>query len=371
MYTSGFWLLPRMMGCSGERADFRCALRASWSMRLCIWAVFRYWIVLISWDVRKPSWKCTMGTRALSVARCATSARSWQSCTHWLESMPQPVARAAITSWWSPKMESAELARDRAATCMTQGSSSPAILYMFGIMSSRPWEDVKVVGRPPTAAEPCRDPAAPASDCSCCTFRLLPNTFLTPFTDHISQISAMGDDGVMGKMKAFSDIRYATCEVAVHPSQAASCCGAFCTAGSMNLSVSVSTEENQSVSTEAKPAKASAPDMPFCLCCCRNFCSVCSWRLSASFARLSTARAWCSSASCACCFLIFASMSSTSDGSAFGFRSRRVVASMRFWPPRTSISVGRLATLDSMVEPLKSWARGRGDRARGGGAGGF
>jgi len=189
-------------------------------MSFFIWLEFKDSMVLISCEVRKPSWKCTMGTRALTVARCATRPRSWQSCTLWLESMPQPVARTAITSWWSPKMERALPATARAATWITQGRSSPAILYMFGIMSRRPCEEVNVVARPPAAAEPCRAPAAPASDWSCCTFSRPPNAVLTPLTDHTSQISAIGDEGVMGKMKAFSDILYATCAAAVHPSQA-------------------------------------------------------------------------------------------------------------------------------------------------------
>ena len=37
-------------------------------------------------------------------------------------------------------MESVWLASARAVTWNTPGSSSPAILYMFGTMSSRPWE---------------------------------------------------------------------------------------------------------------------------------------------------------------------------------------------------------------------------------------
>jgi len=47
-----------------------------------------------------------------------------------------------LTSWWSPKMESACPAIARAATWNTQGVSSPATLYMFGIIKSSPWEDV-------------------------------------------------------------------------------------------------------------------------------------------------------------------------------------------------------------------------------------
>ena len=59
--------------------------------------------------------------------------------------MAKPVARAAMTSLWSPKMESAWVASVRAATWNTVAVSSPAILNMLGIISSRPWEAVKVV----------------------------------------------------------------------------------------------------------------------------------------------------------------------------------------------------------------------------------
>ena len=59
--------------------------------------------------------------------------------------MPHPVALTPITSWWSPKIDSACVARLRAATWNTVAVSSPAILYMFGIISSRPCAEVNVV----------------------------------------------------------------------------------------------------------------------------------------------------------------------------------------------------------------------------------
>ena len=54
-------------------------------------------------------------------------------------SIAQPVVRACITSLWSPKIDSAWVATVRAATWITAGVSSPAILNMFGTISSRPW----------------------------------------------------------------------------------------------------------------------------------------------------------------------------------------------------------------------------------------
>ena len=54
------------------------------------------------------------------------------------QSIAQPVLRTAITSEWSPKMESAWVATLLAVTCITVLVSSPAILYMLGIMRSSP-----------------------------------------------------------------------------------------------------------------------------------------------------------------------------------------------------------------------------------------
>ena len=92
----------------------------------------------ISWEVRKPSKKWRKGTRQASVAVCATQAKSWDSCTEADASMANPVGRHAITSEWSPKIESAWVATVRAATCMQKAVSSPAILYMLGIISGSP-----------------------------------------------------------------------------------------------------------------------------------------------------------------------------------------------------------------------------------------
>ena len=65
------------------------------------------------------------------------------------QSIAQPVERPAITSLWSPKIDRACVATDRAATWKTVGVNSPAILNMFGIISSRPCEAVNVVVRAP------------------------------------------------------------------------------------------------------------------------------------------------------------------------------------------------------------------------------
>ena len=70
--------------------------------------------------------------------------------------------------------------------------------YMAGIISIRPWEDVKVVVSAPACREPWHVPAAPASDCIWITSTVDPNRFLRPLADHSSTFSAIGEDGVIG-----------------------------------------------------------------------------------------------------------------------------------------------------------------------------
>ena len=69
-----------------------------------------------SCEVRKPSKKWTNGTRVRRVATWAITARSWHSCTDADASSAKPVWRTAITSEWSPKIDSAWAASERAAT---------------------------------------------------------------------------------------------------------------------------------------------------------------------------------------------------------------------------------------------------------------
>ena len=95
-------------------------------------------IFWISCEVRKPSKKCMNGTRERSVEVCAIAAMSCASCTELEQSIAKPVWRQLITSVWSPKIDNAWYASERAATCMTNGESSPAILYIFGIIRSKP-----------------------------------------------------------------------------------------------------------------------------------------------------------------------------------------------------------------------------------------
>ncbi len=151
-----------------------------------------------SCDVRKPSKKCTKGTRVASVAAWATIA---MSCASWTEadaSSANPVGRAAITSLWSPKMLRAWVATVRAATWITAGLSSPAILYMLGIIRSRPWDAVKVVVSAPAWRAPWTAPAAPPSDCISTTSGTVPQTLRRPRCAQASASSPIGEAGVIG-----------------------------------------------------------------------------------------------------------------------------------------------------------------------------
>ena len=84
-----------------------------------------------------------------------------------------------------------------AATWITPGSISPAILYILGIISRSPWEAVKVEARDPLIKAPWRVPAAPASLCISINFTGAPNKFNLSWLKE-SIFDAIGLDGVIG-----------------------------------------------------------------------------------------------------------------------------------------------------------------------------
>jgi hypothetical protein len=111
-------------------------------------------ILLTSCEIRNPSKKCRTGTRERNETACPMAAKS---CASWTEAEAinvNPVPRQAMTSEWSPKIDNAWVATERAATCMQNALSSPAILYMLGIIRSRPCEDVNVVVNAPACSAP-------------------------------------------------------------------------------------------------------------------------------------------------------------------------------------------------------------------------
>ncbi len=196
--VSGFCDVPRITGWSGDSPRARCPSSAPASTRdpsTSSSSSSSFWI---SCEVRKPSKKCRNGTLARSVAAWATAARSWASWGEPDASMAMPVVRAAMTSEWSPKIDSACVATDRAATWATNGVSSPAILNRLGSMSSRPWDAVKVVVSAPVLSAPCAVPAAPASDCSSTTRGTTPQRVSRPDADQSSACSPIGEAGVIG-----------------------------------------------------------------------------------------------------------------------------------------------------------------------------
>ena len=152
--TSGFCAVPRTTGASELSPRDRKARRSSSRISARRSSASRTAILLTSWLVRKPSKKWRNGTRLRSVAACAIAAKSCASWTDPAPSIAQPVARACMTSLWSPKIESACVASVRAATWITDGVSSPAILNMFGIIRSRPCDAVNVVAKAPFWSAP-------------------------------------------------------------------------------------------------------------------------------------------------------------------------------------------------------------------------
>src|SRR5512145_637742 len=115
-------------------------------------------------------------------------------------------------------MLSACAATERAATCNTVLVSSPAILYMLGIIRRSPCDAVNVVASAPACSAPCRAPAAPPSLCISTTSGTDPQMFGRPSLAHSSASSAIADDGVIGKIAHSSLVRYATLAHASLPS---------------------------------------------------------------------------------------------------------------------------------------------------------
>jgi hypothetical protein len=81
---------------------------------------------------------------------------------------------------------------------MQKGVSSPAILYMLGIISSRPWEAVNVVPSAPAWIAPWTAPAAPPSDCISTTCGTAPQRLGRRAAAHSSASSPIVDEGVIG-----------------------------------------------------------------------------------------------------------------------------------------------------------------------------
>src|SRR3990172_10896574 len=95
-------------------------------------------------------------------------------------------------------MDSACAASDRAAMWNTVAVSSPAILYMLGIISSRPCDAVNVVDSAPRCSAPCSAPAAPPSLCISITVGTAPHRLGCRSDDHSSPHSPMLELGVIG-----------------------------------------------------------------------------------------------------------------------------------------------------------------------------
>jgi len=78
------------------------------------------------------------------------------------------------------------VATERALTCMHMGVSSPAILYMFGIMRRQALRRREGRRERARASAPWTAPDAPPSDCISLTLGTVPHTFFWPRADHSS-----------------------------------------------------------------------------------------------------------------------------------------------------------------------------------------
>ena len=90
------------------------------------------------------------------------------------------------------------MASERAETWKTVEVSSPAILNMLGIISSRPCEAVKVVVSAPVCSAPCTAPAAPPSDCISITEGTVPHRLGMRCGRPFIRKFAHAEDGVIG-----------------------------------------------------------------------------------------------------------------------------------------------------------------------------
>jgi len=98
-----------------------------------------------------------------SAARRAIRHKSAASCALRPNSIPQPQSATDIMSSWPACTLSDWLVKARAPMFMTTGSRLPAIVYSTSFISTSPWPDVKLVTRPPAAANPSQNVAAECS----------------------------------------------------------------------------------------------------------------------------------------------------------------------------------------------------------------
>ena len=164
--TSGFCAVPRRTGWSGVSARARCVGERVLGQQAR--SARRRARPTLGSRARCGSRRRSAGTaRAPPASRRARRRRSpgppaGAARTAW----PCRSARQAITSPWSPKIESACVARlrarrraDRTATARRRSR------YRLGIISNRPCEAVNVRGQRAGLQRAMHRPAAPASDC--------------------------------------------------------------------------------------------------------------------------------------------------------------------------------------------------------------
>ena len=121
------------------------------------------------------------------------------SCTEFEASSAKPVLRAAITSLWSPKIDSACVATVRAETWNTRRGQLAGDLEHVGDHQQQALRRREGGGqRAGLQARRAAAPAAPPSLCISTTVGTVPQMFGFPFADHSSAHSPMFEEGVIG-----------------------------------------------------------------------------------------------------------------------------------------------------------------------------
>jgi hypothetical protein len=151
---------------------------------------------LTSCEVRKPSKKCRKGMRVSGWRHARSGQGRGLPARRRRPAWPSRSGGRPSHLEWSPKIESAWAATSGRRCGRRCWSSSPAILYILGIINSKPCEAVKVVVSARSAARHARrrlrrlqtafrPPAGPCPKCSSCLGR--------PFIGQFAHIGRRGD----------------------------------------------------------------------------------------------------------------------------------------------------------------------------------
>ena len=155
-------------------------------------------ILATSCEVRKPSKKCTNGTRASSVAACAISAKSMTSCTELEASMRESGGpRGHHVAVIAENGERLAGQRPRGDVENGRGQLARDLVHVRD-HEQQALRRRERGGKAPVCSAPWTAPAAPPSLCISITVGTVPQMFGFCSADHWSAHSPMLDEGVIG-----------------------------------------------------------------------------------------------------------------------------------------------------------------------------